>query len=249
MPKAATLGREAFAAQLGVALSKSDVVVMDPAVLRRLDRVDAMVLDARLLGTERWSIDRIDQVDEDMDATSCAARVRSLLDPTQPDARRRRGSWVLAPWESDPRAPRGSVTRARRLARGGRRALGLWRSDHLVALVAVAEEPVALACELVTEARASGLDVSLAGGNGALAARLGDLVRTPATKVAGEIRAAQTDGHVVMFVSGRAHAGLRAADVGIGVETPGSKAPFGAHLLIKEGLGQGWMLLAAVRRA
>ncbi|MBK7323187.1 MAG: cation-translocating P-type ATPase [Candidatus Microthrix sp.] len=249
VPKAATLGREAFAAQLGVALSKSDVVVMDPAVLRRLDRVDAMVLDARLLGTERWSIDRIDQVDEDMDATSCAARVRSLLDPTQPDARRRRGSWVLAPWESDPRAPRGSVTRARRLARGGRRALGLWRSDHLVALVAVAEEPVALACELVTEARASGLDVSLAGGNDALAARLGDLVRSPATKVAGEIRAAQTDGHVVMFVSGRAHAGLRAADVGIGVETPGSKAPFGAHLLIKEGLGQGWMLLAAVRRA
>jgi len=249
VPKAASLGREAFAAHLDVALSRSDVVVMDPAALRRLDRADTLVIDARLLGSLRWSIDRIDVVDAGADATGCAARVRSLLDPADPGALRRRGSWVLAPWKSDQRGPRGSASRARRLARGGRRSLGLWRGDRLTALVAVAEEPVPLAREFVAEARESGLDVTLAGGSDALATRLGDLARTPATKVAEEIRELQRDGHVVMFVSGRAHKGLRAADIGIGVETPGRRAPMGAHMVVKEGLGQGWMLLAAVRRA
>ena len=249
VPKAATLGREAFAAHLDVALSQRDVVVMDPAALRRLDRADTLVIDARLLGSQRWSIDGVDVVDAGTDATRCAARVRSPLDPADPTARRRAGSWVLAPWAADPRAPRGSASRARALARGGRRSLGLWRGDRLMSLVAVAEEPVPLAREFVAEARASGLDVTLAGGTDALATRLGGLARTPATRVTEEIRQFQHAAHVVVFVSGRAHKGLRTADIGIGVETPGGRAPLGAHVVISEGLEQGWMLLAAVRRA
>lgn len=249
VPKAATLGREAFAARLAVALSNRDVVVMDPRALRRLDRADTLMLDARLLGARRWSIDQLETVDQRTDTTACSTHARALLDPTDPRKTRRRGSWVLQPWASDPRAPRGSPTLARRLARGGRRSLGLWRGDRLMAIVAVAEEPVPLAVELVAEARRSGLEVILAGGNDALATRLGDVARTPATTVAAEIRQYQSDAHVVIFVSGRAHAGLRAADIGIGVETPGHKAPFGAHLVIEEGLAQGWMLFAAVRRA
>ena len=106
-----------------------------------------------------------------------------------------------------------------------------------------------MARELVAEARASGLEVVLAGGSDALAERLGDVERTAAGQVAAELAARQSAGHVVVFVSGRAHRGLRTADVGIGVQTPGRRAPVSAHLIVKEGLGQAWILLAAMRRA
>lgn len=49
VPRAARLGREAFCAQVACTLSARDVVVMDRRVLRRLDRVDTVVVDAGLL--------------------------------------------------------------------------------------------------------------------------------------------------------------------------------------------------------
>jgi cation-transporting P-type ATPase I len=49
LPKAARLGREAFAAQLARELGDRGVLVMDRQALRRLDRVDTLVLDGRLL--------------------------------------------------------------------------------------------------------------------------------------------------------------------------------------------------------
>ncbi len=45
VPKAGRLGREAFAGQLGRVLERRDVLVLDPEALRRLDRVDTVVLD------------------------------------------------------------------------------------------------------------------------------------------------------------------------------------------------------------
>lgn len=249
VPKAASLGRETFAATVDAALARHDVVVMDPAVLRRLDRADTVLIDARLAGSGRWSIESVDPVGDASDELACTTRARALLDPVRPDAHRRRSSWTLAPWERDDTAPRGTAARARRLARGGRRVCALRRGRHVVALVALVEEPVALARELVAEARRSGLSVVLAGGCDAMAAQLGDVERTPASHVATDIAALQHDGHVVMFVSGRAHRGLRSADVGVGVQTPGHRAPFGAHLVVKQGLGQAWLLLAAIRRA
>lgn len=49
VPKAARLGREGFASGLGRVLARRGAVVMDAAVLRRLDRVDTVVLDAEVL--------------------------------------------------------------------------------------------------------------------------------------------------------------------------------------------------------
>jgi cation-transporting ATPase I len=48
-PKAARLGREAFAARVGRDLARSGVLVMNVDALRRLDRVDTVVLDAQVL--------------------------------------------------------------------------------------------------------------------------------------------------------------------------------------------------------
>lgn len=53
LPKAARLGREAFAAQLDRVLSERDVVVMNSGALRLLDRIDTLVIDGRCLRRRR----------------------------------------------------------------------------------------------------------------------------------------------------------------------------------------------------
>lgn len=52
LPKAARGGREAFAAQLGRTLAARGVLVIDRGALRRLDRVDTVVVEAALLETD-----------------------------------------------------------------------------------------------------------------------------------------------------------------------------------------------------
>ena len=50
LPRAARLGVEGFATQLDRIFAGRDVMVMDPAVLRRLDLIDTVVIDAPVLG-------------------------------------------------------------------------------------------------------------------------------------------------------------------------------------------------------
>ncbi len=159
---------------------------MDPAALRRLDRADTVVIDARLIGSGRWSLDRIETVAPDTDETACAVRVRSMLAPLEPMAPSTRGSWRLMPWARDEHAPRGSTSRARRLGGGGRRVLGLWRGNTLIAMASVAEDPLPQAKTLLAEARAIGLDPVLAGGNDTLAERLGGVARWTASHIGEE---------------------------------------------------------------
>jgi cation-transporting ATPase I len=73
IPKAARQGREAFASQLGRDLAARGVVAMDSAVLRRLDRVDTVVIDAAAVRAEHAaSGSRLDPL-----AGALAERVRS----------------------------------------------------------------------------------------------------------------------------------------------------------------------------
>ena len=52
-PRAAEIGREAYSAQLGRVLARRGVVVRDPSAIRRLDRIDTVIIDAPALMTGR----------------------------------------------------------------------------------------------------------------------------------------------------------------------------------------------------
>jgi cation-transporting ATPase I len=52
-PKAARLGREAFAARLGRDLANRDVIVLNPSALRHLDRIDTVIVDRSAVWGER----------------------------------------------------------------------------------------------------------------------------------------------------------------------------------------------------
>jgi cation transport ATPase len=49
VPPAARLGREAFASVLAIRLAAAGAVVMDPGIFRRLDRIDTVLVDERLV--------------------------------------------------------------------------------------------------------------------------------------------------------------------------------------------------------
>ncbi|MBX3246868.1 MAG: HAD-IC family P-type ATPase [Myxococcales bacterium] len=71
LPRPAYLGREAFAAWLGLLLGRRDVVVLEREALRRLDRVDFVVLEGALdVGG--------DSVDPDLEALVLAAKRAGL---------------------------------------------------------------------------------------------------------------------------------------------------------------------------
>jgi cation-transporting ATPase I len=59
VPRPAYLGRNAFASHLGLRLAQAGILVLDPQVLRRIDRLDCAVIDASLLDGQAESRDLV----------------------------------------------------------------------------------------------------------------------------------------------------------------------------------------------
>ncbi len=250
IPKAATLGREAFAAQFDRALSDHGALTMDPIALRRLDRVDTLVLDADVVVSDQWDIDQIIAFHPDIDVVECTVRARNLFDPHTPRAARRRRAWSLAPLTSREHAlPRGAKNRGRLLGAGGRSVLGLWRGNDLQALVSVLPRPEPLVDELLEAGRAAALDIMLVGGTDAFAHKIGIERRLFANRFVAEINDLQRAGHVVMVVGAAHHGALRVADIGVGVARADAQVPWGAHIVIGPGLDDAWRLVDTIPRA
>ncbi|MGZ4633923.1 HAD-IC family P-type ATPase [Oryzihumus sp.] len=248
-PKPARLGREGFATSLGRLLAARGVLSMDPAALRRLDRVDTVVLDAEVLLTGRATLgsvwtppERAGQEDELWLAS------RMLFDTEAPGEARTSGRWRLAPLASGD-VPRGSEAwvAERALRRGRALVLGLHDPHGLAALVEVLPQVDPLAPALVVAAREAG-NVAVAGLHASsVTVRLGvDQLVRGGSRLAGEVRELQAAGHVVAVVTARQRAALAAADVGIGVLREPDRPPWGAHLLSSRGLLDAWLVLEAI---
>ena len=249
IPKAATLGREAFAAQFDRGLSRHGVVTMDASVLRRLDRVDVLVLGADVAVSDGWSIDEVVPFADHEDVVECTVRARSLFDIKDPRRVRTRGAWTLAPLDDSRPLPRGAINRSRLIAMGGRRVLALWRGDDL-SRARRGARGARRARRRGREGRAGGRPRGVPrGGTDAFARRLNIDGRLTAGRLAQSIRTLQAQDHVTLLVTGDDAAALRAADVGIGVEVPGAGVPFGADLLGGAGLANAWRVIDAVPTA
>jgi cation-transporting ATPase I len=248
VPKAARHGREAFAARLGRELAARDVVVLDSSALRRLDRVDVVVLDAAVLTTGRLTLGMVESVAEH-DGDEVAAKAHSLFDPIHPRRTTRRGVWTVAPLSSiKVELPPGAATRGRALGRGRPGVVGLARSGRLIAMIALEAELDPLAEPLAQSVRHGGRRLVVAGVRSGLGQRLGaDTVIAGGTRLATSVRTLQGDGHGVLLVSGgSAHTALRAADVGVGVDGHGAHAPWGAALLTRPGLADAHLVVESL---
>jgi cation-transporting ATPase I len=249
IPKAATMGREAFAALFDRGLASQGVITMDPAALRRLDRIDTLVLDARVVEGDTWSMADVIVFDDRAELTECTVRARSLFDGRGLLAGRQSGAWLLAPLDDAYTLPPGARARGDLAAAGGRRVLGLWRGDQFQAHVAVVHDVAPLARELVRAARAADLEVHLAGGSTAFAKELGIDSRLEPGRLGDELRRLQVAGRVPILISGDDPEAHRAADLGLGVEIAGERPPWSADVLTGPGLANAWRLVDAVPTA
>ncbi|HEY3254770.1 MAG TPA: hypothetical protein VGJ91_12510, partial [Polyangiaceae bacterium] len=96
LPTPARLGRDAFAADLGRALAKRQTLVVDPEVLRKLDRIDCLVLQADLVARDRFEIRNL-VVTADSQEAEARRVIQRLLDVERPIDIKRKGEYTLAP--------------------------------------------------------------------------------------------------------------------------------------------------------
>ena len=216
IPKAARLGREAFAAHLDRVLCNRDLLVLDIGSLRRLDRVDTIVIDGGLLTTGRQRVSGV-RLLEDADAPEVHRHLSWMFDPLHPLEPRRRGRWSLGGPDGAERQ-RSSIRRARRDL-GANEIAVLRYGSRPVAVVGIEEELSASVLNLVRAARRHGHMVAIAQAGHQVRPGVDvDLVVPAGAGLAGAIGDMQQDGCVVALVAagGPRHvAALRTADVGL----------------------------------
>ncbi|MGN9889204.1 HAD-IC family P-type ATPase [Micromonospora sp. L31] len=229
LPKAPGSGREGYAAQLGRMLARRGVIAMDRSVLRELDRIDTVVLDAAVLGSARGVL--ADLAPLGGAATGeVAARAFALFDPADPDASREADGWRLGPLDGLDVTDPGDTPDSSRLREGGGQLLGLAHHDTLTAVIRVEPEPAPGVDALPTAARQAGLRLVVAGDDPQRYA-FADTVLPGGDRLAESVRTLQREGAVVLVVSGD-RAALAASDCGLGVADPEALPPWGAHLLV-----------------
>ncbi|WP_460353055.1 cation-translocating P-type ATPase [Actinoallomurus acanthiterrae] len=263
VPRAARMGREAFATQIGRIAAGRDVAVLNPESLRRFDRIDHVIVDASVLRTGDMVIEDVVLVSPEAGAEEAYERAHALVDLERPDARREEGAWAVslvrpARARAGRRGAGDSVTesglpadareRAAELRKRGATVLLLTRDGEPAALVSVVAELDPLAEALIAAARGVG-SVAVAGA-APLARRL-NVDRTVAggNRLLASVRRCQEEGCAVALVAAHGGESLAAADVGIGVLAHGRRPPWGAQLLCGPGLAEACLLLETMPAA
>ncbi|MFB4309369.1 HAD-IC family P-type ATPase [Actinomadura sp. GTD37] len=247
VPKAARLGRDAFAAVLAHDLARRGTVVLDPAALRRLDRVSAVVVDSAVLcdGEPRLlsAVATADGMD-DADVWRAAGTALAGLGAADLDG--------PGPWPAGRDEPEWRLARAAEAPSGGVAdpdgiALDLSGDRGPVGRVRVGLSLDPLAEALLSAAhQAAGVVVLTEHAGTRELVAWSDDTPVPAAAMAESVRALQRDGHVVLAVCGGRAEALDAADVGVGVLNGDGRTGWCADLVCGPGLAEAWRLLTAV---
>ncbi|MBV8949618.1 MAG: HAD-IC family P-type ATPase, partial [Actinobacteria bacterium] len=249
MPKAGRAGREAFCAQLTRVLAGRQSVVMDTRALRRLDRVDTLVLDSSVLTTGRKRLGAFTATAPDIDMTGIAVAANEMFDADEPGAPRSAGDVTVAPVE---RLGVDVPAQARRRARDqcpDAPLFGVLESGRLVAVAPVLPEIEPLADALVRTAHDAGLRVIVAGRKSGVAHQIRCDAECPGgSRLPSAVRSLQAEGRVVMLATRHGHTALLASDCGVGLYDEPGPVPWGAHVL-SASLEELWILVAAVQAA
>lgn len=224
-PKAARNAREGFAAALGRGLAdKHNIVALDPQSIRRLDRVDAVVIDPQVLLTDELRIGRLRGI-SDRDRAAAWQWARESLERGELDV-----GWQRAPLRTN-----GS-------SNGAARAEVLVRHVHHPLAASVLGEVRRAGAELIS-VQSDELDDlrpsfdELYALDGSVDAALLDAVL-----------ALQAGGHTVAVIASHAPQTLSVADVSIGLIPTDGPLPWRADLLAPD-LDAVWRVLHALPAA
>jgi cation-transporting ATPase I len=226
-PRAARNAREAFAATLGRGLAdRHDVVPLRPDALRMLDRIDAVVVDPRVLVTDQLRVSRLRGVPE----------------------RERAGVWRWAQEQLE----RGALTAGWHRMPPPPNRNGS-RNGHSKAEVFVREAHHPLAVGVLAEIRRAGAEVVSVDLDDLDDLRssfdeLHPLDGSVDEALADAVHALQRDGHTVAVLSTSAAQAISAADVSVGMVPADGPPPWRADLLVRD-LSAAWRIVHALPAA
>ncbi|MBN2195999.1 MAG: cation-translocating P-type ATPase [Polyangiaceae bacterium] len=238
LPQPARLGKDVFAAELAKSLATRSIVVLDPAVLRRLDRVDCLMLQGDLVSRGRFAVGEIAS-DGSVAAATAKEKIQALFDPERPVDCRAREGWTLGPLPLlRPEPPPLLTLRSVALARSGALTLGLVRDAELVAIVEMRVIPQTGAEELIAAARHAGIHVVLGSADeGGIQGLDPDDVLPAGMSMEEGVRRLQREGRTVAVVGTAAQStALARSDCGIGLVRAGEPPPWGAALICRSEL-------------
>jgi cation-transporting ATPase I len=234
-PKAAVLGRESFAATADLLLCRRGILPMDGSAYRRLDRIDAVVVDADALCTGPPIVIEASADADGWDTAAVWTGAARLLGGSAPEAEagQEGGRLRLAPARESTDAPGGQV---RTLLQGRRR----------VGKVTVAAELDPHAEALVTAVVDAGHRLVLSPHVGTREiAGAADEVSPVDEALVETVRRLQAEGHGVLVVSSTDGPALLAADVAVAPVRKGRSPAWGADLVTSPGLADACRLVAA----
>ncbi len=238
LPRPARLGREMYSARLSQVLAGRRTLVLDRSALRKLDRIDCLVIQGDLLPAGRFQVGKILVRDSNADEAEIRARVEKLFQAEVPLQVVEDDGWRVGPLprlgvEGDP----GLSSGAQELAVRGGLVLGVARGERLEALAEVQILARVGIDELVRAAHDAGMRVVVASADEEI------LQSFPADDTIGEgdamrrgVRRLQREGRVVCVVAQGNAPGLEAADLGIGMTPRGAPVPWSAHILCRDDL-------------
>nr|VTP03595.1 Calcium-transporting ATPase 1 [Mycobacterium riyadhense] len=250
VPKAAHLGRQAFAATLGRGLANAGLLVLDPGALRRLDRVKVVVIDgAALRGDHRavlhalgdepgWDDERVYEV---ADALLHGEEAPDP-DPDELPATGARLRWVRSQGPSA--APAQGLEHADLICDG-----------QSVGSVEVGWEVDPYAIPLLQTAHRTGARVVLrhVAGTEDLSASVGS-THPPGTPLLNLVRELRSDRGPVLLITALHRdcastdtlAALAIADVGVALDDPRAATPWTADIITDTDLAAAVRILSAI---
>ncbi|GAA1256671.1 cation-translocating P-type ATPase [Streptomyces javensis] len=247
VPKAAAMGREAFAARLGDVLARDGVVPMDGTALRLLDRVSAVLIDSRVLCARRPRLLSVTTVGDLGEAEAWSA-AQSVLDRRTLRELSGAGPWTRGPWrlERPPGLPAALPASPLALTadlhgedgrRQARIRIGCELDPLADALVAAARSG---ARRLVLTSHASTDEI----------APWADELLPLGVSLPDTVRRLQIEDHGVLVISGEDDEALGVADLGVAVTARGAgRVCWSADLLCGPGLLHAWRVLRALEDA
>jgi cation-transporting P-type ATPase I len=246
LPRPARLGREVFAARLAQALAARGVLVLDPAVLRRLDRIDCLVLDDDLLGRREFVLGAVVS-DDPEDSPEDRLHAERLFNPKRPLELHSDGLWQLGPFRrSQASADSSLVEHALTRSRRGALVLSLERAGRLVAVVEVEILAQTGVEELIDAAHDAEMRVvAVSADRGVLSdLNVDDVIPASEGMLAG-VRRLQREGHGVCAVSAGSSPALAAADCGVGLMSSDRPTPWSSDLLVGKDLADVHFIIQA----
>jgi cation-transporting ATPase I len=237
LPTPARLGRDAFAADLGRALARRQTLVVDPEALRKLDRIDCLVLQADLVARDRFEIRNL-VVAANADEVEARRMIQQLLDVERPIEIKRNAEFTLAPLGVlDVAVPPDLALHTPGLGARGGLVFGLMHGGMLIAAAEVDLIPQTGIDELIAAAHEAQMRVVIASNDEAVLQGIAadDTIPEDDGFVRG-IRRLQREGRTVCAVVTGSSSGIAAADCAIGLMREGEPTPWGAHIICRDDL-------------